>query len=289
MGIEKDTTFKFIGKNALEVLFELANLPESIDSSTFEEQTRELISLKISQFIPDFIAKNDKIYLMWEFESKHVDKSSKKRFHTYVALFDYEYNDEDLDIIFLVISTAEKSKVAEYNIGDTDNFKIIIFNIKELGFEEIINNACDKIKIQKSFNMTELVKLALTSLMPGTREGNIKQFKVLSDMIKNIVFEDEDAKISFGGLLLLLSNIYFDKEDPIRKKIQGDIMGKIDCIVEMREEQYNSGYDSGVDDGVLKVARNLLVNGFPIEMVCENTSLPLDKINGLLKEIRFSK
>ena len=92
MGIEKDTTFKFIGKNALEVLFELANLPESVDSSTFEEQTREMISLKISQFIPDFIAKNDKVYLMWEFESKYVDKSSKKRFHTYVALFDYEYN-----------------------------------------------------------------------------------------------------------------------------------------------------------------------------------------------------
>ena len=187
------------------------------------------------------------------------------------------------------MSTAEPTKVVEYKIGDTDNFKIIIFNIKELGFEEIINNACDKIKTQESFNMTELVKLALISLMPGNREGNIKQFYVLSDMIKNIVFEDEDAKILFGGLLLLLSNIYFDKEDPIRKKIQGDIMGKIDCIVEMREEQYNSGYDSGVDDGLLKVARNLLVNGFPIEMVCENTSLPLDKVNGLLEEIRFSK
>ena len=62
-------------------------------------------------------------------------------------------------------------------------------------------------------------------------------------------------------------------------------MGKIDCIVEMREEQYNSGFD----DGLLKVARNLLVNGFPVEMVCENTSLPVDKINGLLEEIRFSK
>ena len=62
-------------------------------------------------------------------------------------------------------------------------------------------------------------------------------------------------------------------------------MGKIDCIVEMREEQYNSG----VDDSVLKVARNLLVSGFPVEMVCENTSLPVDKINGLLEEIRFSK
>ena len=163
------------------------------------------------------------------------------------------------------------------------------FYVGCLFFEKIINNAEDKIENSECFSIEELVKLALTSLMPGTREGNIKQFDKLADMMDGIVFEDEDAKISFGGLLLLLSNIYFDKEDPIRKKIQGDIMGKIDCIVEMREEQYNSGYDSGVDDGLLKVARNLLVNGFPVEMVCENTSLPVDKINGLLEEIRFSK
>lgn len=31
MGIEKDTTFKFVGKNFLDIFFNLANVPDSVD------------------------------------------------------------------------------------------------------------------------------------------------------------------------------------------------------------------------------------------------------------------
>ena len=66
-------------------------------------------------------------------------------------------------------------------------------------------------------------------------------------------------------------------------------MGKIDCIVEMREEQYNSGFNSGYDDGFeeasLMVARNLLINGFSVDVVLKNISLDEDKISELLNEI----
>lgn len=58
-------------------------------------------------------------------------KKSQKRFHTYVALYDYEKNNNDLDIIFVVLSTKEKTNVVEYKIGDIDTFKIIIFNIND--------------------------------------------------------------------------------------------------------------------------------------------------------------
>jgi len=54
--------------------------------------------------------------------------------------------------------------------------------------------------------------------MPPTREGIINQFYKLSEMMDYIVFEDEEARISFVGILLLLSNIYFDIADRIRKK-----------------------------------------------------------------------
>ena len=74
------------------------------------------------------------------------------------------------------------------------------------------------------------------------------------------------------------------------------IMGKIDCIVEMREEQYNSGfvsgfnsgYDDGFEEASLMVARNLLINGFSVDVVLKNISLDEDKIRELLKEIENS-
>lgn len=281
MVIEKDTTFKYIGKNFIKVLFDLVNMPETVYPYQLREETEEMISLKISQLKPDFVGRAGNVIVMFEFESSYVGNPSKKRFHAYVALYDYEHNDDDLDIIFCVITTKEKSKIAEYKIGDIDNFKIAIFNIAELGYEEIINNSLDKIEKQVVFSAEELVKLALTSLMPPTREEIINQFYKLSEMMDCIVFEDEEARISFVDILLLLSNIYFDITDRIRKKIQGVFMGKIDCIVELCDEKF--------EEGLMEAARNLLISGLSAEFVSENTKLPLSRIEELERKIKSSK
>ena len=218
---------------------------------------------------------------MFEFESSYVGIPSRKRFHAYVALYDFEKNDENLDICFCVITTKEKSKVIEHKIGDADNFRIRIFNIRDLGFEQILNNAYDKIEKQEALSLEELVKLALTSLMPGTREGNIDQFYELSDMVDLIVFDCEDDKISFVGLLLLLSEIYFDTNDPICKKIRGVLMNRVDSIVEFGKEKYT--------EGLIEAARNFLSFGLSAEIVSENTALPLKKVKELQKEVKASK
>lgn len=277
MGIEKDTTFKFIGKNFLDILFNLANLPKSVDASEIDEVTEDLISLRIAQFRPDFIGSDGKNIVMFEYESSYVGTPSKKRFHTYVALYDYENNDEDLDIIFCVITTKEKSKIVEYKIGDIDSFKIFIFNIQDLGKEKIISNSKFKIKNNIVFTVRELVELALTSIMDEKHEENIKQFFKLSKMMDKVIFEDEDAKTSFCGIVFLLSNIYFEENDPIRKKIQGVFMGKVDCIVEMREEEFNNGFG----EAMLKIARSLLLEGASVETVSRLTELPISEITNL--------
>ena len=57
----------------------------------------------------------------------------------------------------------------------------------------------------------------LPSRVPGIKEVN-----GLSEMMDDIVFENDDAKMSFTGIVLLLSRMYFSKNDPVRKKIQGE-------------------------------------------------------------------
>ena len=118
--------------------------------------------------------------------------------------------------------------------------------------------------------------------MPGTRKGNIKQFHELHNISEKIKFKNDDVRTSFYGLLLLLSNIYFDKDDLIRKKIQSDFMNKIDCIVEMRQEQYEAGMERGIRDTINK----LLSNGLSLEFVSENLGLSVAEIKKLLKEVK---
>ena len=261
-------------------------MPDSVDALDIDEGTEELISLRIAQFRPDFIGSDGKTIVMLEYESSFLGKQTRKRFHAYVALYDYENNDEDLDIFFCVITTKEKSKIVKHKIGDIDSFKISVFNIADLGMEKILSNADFKIKNQIRFTTEELVELALTSLMPGSREKNIRQFFKLSNMMDKIVFDSEDAKTSFCGIVLLLSNIYFEKDDEMRKRIQGVFMGKVDCIVEMREDQFkngfNNGFNNGFSDGVskssLKIARNMLAEGMSVEDVSKLTELPIDEV-----------
>jgi hypothetical protein len=62
-------------------------------------------------------------------------------------------------------------------------------------------------------------------------------------------------------------------------------MGKVDCIVEMREEQFQAGFDKGL----MEVARNFLISGFPVDVVSKNTTLPIDKVEKLAQEINSSK
>ncbi len=43
----------------------------------------------------------------------------------------------------------------------------------------------------------------------------------------------------------MLGNMYFEKDDPLRKDILGDFMMKVDCIEEYGKEQYNKGKKKG--------------------------------------------
>ena len=126
--------------------------------------------------------------------------------------------------------------------------------------------------------------------MLGTRKGNIKQFHELHNISEKIKFKNDDVRTSFYGLLLLLSNIYFDKDDLIRKKIQSDFMNKIDCIVEMRQEQYEAGMERGMERGIERGIRDtinkFLSNGFSLEAVSKGLGLSVAEIKKLLKEVK---
>ena len=71
-------------------------------------------------------------------------------------------------------------------------------------------------------------------------------------------------------VILILSSMYFDELDSIRKEIQGDIMGKVDCVME------------AIENGKIEVAVNFLKNSnVSLEEISENTGLPLEKVKEL--------
>ena len=278
MAMEKDYSFKYIGENYLSVLLDLAEIPEDMRTDTFEDVTSELGNLDTMRLRPDLIIKNSKLVIMMEYESSYVDTSTKKRFHAYVTLYDYYKNHENLDIYFFVITSKEKSKIASYRIDDIDEFRFKIINIRDLDFGKIINNTKSKIKNNEEFMAEDSVKLALTSLMPKTKEKNINQFYYLSDISKEMKFENIESKKSFLSLILVLSNIFFEKDDNFRKDLQSDIMNKIDCFTERIEEVKRDVTINVSEKKDIQYGIKFLEKGFPIEDVSEIVGLPVEKL-----------
>ena len=284
----KDASFKFISKKHLKVLFEIFGIQfgRDLDFSDVEVLTTEEIAIEPALLRPDYVVKLDNIIFMMEFESSYVGTQKKKLFKLYVAAYDYKNNDENNKIIFFVISTKEKSKMASYKINDWDSFNFPIISLKDLDKDKIINNVETKIENNGEFSDRELIEFSLTPIMEDNREKITEQFYKTKDLLNQIEFPTEEIKTSSYGIVLMLSSMFFDELDEFRKDLQGDLMGKVDCVQEACRESYEAGRSKGLSDGArdasINFARNLLVNtGLSDEEISKNTGLPLEKIREL--------
>jgi len=286
MPLAKDTTFKVIGKDFLKKFLEIFGFEIEIDFSQIEELTGELVLLEGEVKKPDAIFADGKVVLMIEYQSTKIKTEDKKRFKVYVSVWDLQKNKDDKKIIFAVISTADESGMAEYKINDWDVFKFPVLSLKDLDLGQIINNTETKIKNKEAFSEKELIELAITPVLPSTREEIISQFFKTADLISQIEFPSNELKNSICGLVLMLTNIYFDELEEVRKKIQGVYMGKIDCVVEFGQEKYDAGLLEGALSKSEEFACNLLREGsFSDEKISRLTDLPLEKIMELRKSL----
>ena len=269
----KGASFKFISKDHLKELFDILDfhLDFDIDPLDVEVLPTEVVAIEPSLVRPDYIIRIKNIIFMMEFESSHVGLKKKKLFKLYIAAYDYKNNDKNDSIIFFVVSTKEKSKMAEYNINDWDSFKFPIISLRELDKEKIINDIKTKMDNKDTFTNRELIELALTPILEKDKENVIDQFYETKEIMSKIHYPSDEIKTSVYGIVLMLSSMYFDELDPIRKDIQGDLMGKVDCVAEACKKSF--------DEGEINVVRNMLVNSdLSVEEISRISGVSLDKV-----------
>ncbi|WP_296849438.1 hypothetical protein, partial [uncultured Methanobrevibacter sp.] len=134
------------------------------------------------------------------------------------------------------------------------------------------------------------------------RKNIIHQFEETATLMNQISYRTQTIKESVYGIALMLGNMYFTKEDPMRKKIQGDFMMKVDCVTEAIQENYNAGKTEGKiegkkegkiegkkegkiegkKEGKIEIIKDLLNEG---ELTTESTINKLNSLNCDLKTI----
>ena len=288
----KDASFKFISKDHLKELFDILDfhLDFDIDPLDVEVLPTEVVVIEPSLVRPDYIIRIKNVIFMMEFESSHVGLKKKKLFKLYISAYDYKNNDENDNIIFFVVSTKEKSKMAEYNINDWDSFKFPIISLKELDKEKIINNIETKMDNKDTFTNRELIELALTPILEKNKEKVIGQFYETKEIMSRIQYPTDEIKTSVYGIVLMLSSMYFDELDPVRKDIQGDLMGKVDCVAEACRKSFDEGHSDGLSKGRFEaeenIVRNMLVNSdLSVEEISRLCGVSLDRVVDLKSKL----
>ena len=303
----KDMTFKHISKTHLNELINL--LPNDInieidENTEIEILTEEQISIEPSLYKPDLIVRIGNLILMIEYQSTYVAKDDKKRFKVYISNFDYKNNKKNLEIIFLVLSTAEYSKMAKHSINKWDTFTFPIVSLYNINEREIISNIEEKINNRETITDSELIELALTPMMVRGRDNIINQFEEIIPLMSEITYRSKKIKESVYAIALMLGNMYFTKNDPLRKKILGDFMYKGDFIQEYIEEKEEIALKKGKEEGMKEgekngkidlikkqlnneiISMNIAINEL-ISLNCETTTI--SQITGLTeKEIQNS-
>ncbi len=139
---------------------------------------------------------------------------------------------------------------------------------------EIINNIETKIENNETFTNKELLELALTPILESEKEYVIDQFYQTINILSRISFPTDEIKNSVYGVVLMLCSMYFEELNPIRKNIQGDLMGKVDCVVE--------AIAKGVSQNSEDIARNFLRNSDnSLEEIAMNAALSLERVKEL--------
>ena len=91
------------------------------------------------------------------------------------------------EIRFIILSTAEKTKIKQYHLFDGSNVYFLIISLADSNKKEIISIIKEKINKHVNFSDEDAVKLALTPLMDIKKENIESQFYQTKHLV-NVVF-----------------------------------------------------------------------------------------------------
>ena len=137
-----------------------------------------------------------------------------------------------------------------------------------------------------TFTNRELIELALTPILEKNKEKVIGQFYETKEIMSRIQYPTDEIKTSVYGIVLMLSSMYFDELDPVRKDIQGDLMGKVDCVAEACRKSFDEGKNEGHSETEENIVRNMLVNSdLSVEEISRLCGVSLDRVVDLKSKL----
>lgn len=244
-------------------------------SKKIKIMTKELRQLDPKTFVPDIILELDEEILIIELQSTKVGKRHHQRFHIYVAISDYNFDEMGKEVNLCVFTTAEGSRQISYHVNRDNDFNYDVISLAEYDSEEIINTINYKIENNVEITGKELVLFTLVPIIEKT--GNVEDH---IDFVVDTLINLDGLGSSIKALAYGIEWLIVDKfvKDKLTRNILcdklGDRMTLIDEYARNRERR-----------SIEKIIKNQLKSGLSAEVIAESADIPLSRVRDIERSL----
>lgn len=268
---QEDMIFKNVNDEDARILLDIMGKK----SKKVKIMTKELRQLDPTTFVPDIILELDDEILIIELQSTKVKRKHHKRFHIYVALADYNFDEMRKEVNLCVFTTAEVSKKISHYVNKDNDFKYEIINLADYDSDEIINTITYKIENNIEITGKEIVLFALVPIIE--KSGSVEDY---IEYIVDTLLDLKDLTPSIKALVLGIEWLIVDKfvTDEQTRNILCDALGdRMTLIHEYARNKEN------------RIIRNQLKSGMKAEVIARTADIPLSRVKSIERTLKMKK
>ena len=298
----KDISSKYLAEIFGQEFFDIFNL--RLPAFVSLERT-ELPAIEVSDMMMDnLMCLADGSLAIVDYESKYSEENKVKYFGYIARLIKREYNKKHKipRIHVIIIYTADVAEGRTDPVLDMGDSRLELTEVFLTGWDSkaILESAEKKILSGGKLSHQEQLKLMICPLSAKGRENKVQIIGRCIKILDTIPDDITRKKISAG--LISFCNKIISKSDfvKLRRMIQMNWFDELiieeaekeavkmanEMASEMASEMATEMTNKEVNDHTIRIARNFLASGTPVESVSQNTGLEMDTVIKLAEELQ---
>ena len=272
-----DYTFKSILLERANGLLEFAKIPYKINKTLISEVTNLGPSISRLDFVGEAERDGKTISLILECQTKLPTDDDIKRFFQYVSSIRI-FKDNDVELYILCVENAPYTK-KEFVLNEGCVYTMHVISLKDFKADEIFKCIEDKLKNNDEITDEDIASLQLivyTDFEESRLEILNRARKLFEKISERLVFDINEKMAAIYLFDVLSANMLDENEYESYVEENVMILNPVERYIDKKSRE--EGKIEGKKDGKIDVARNMIAEGFSIDLIVKITGLSEEDI-----------
>ena len=272
-----DYAFKSILLERANGLLKFVGIPYRINRTLISEITNLGPSISRLDFVGEANHNGKTISLILECQTKLPTDDDIKRFFQYVSSIRI-FKDNDVELYILCVENAPYTK-KEFVLNEGCVYTMHVISLKDFKADEIFKCIEDKLKNNDEITDEDIASLQLivyTDFEESRLEILNRARKLFEKISERLVFDINEKMAAIYLFDVLSANMLDENEYESYVEENVMILNPVERYIDKKSRE--EGKIEGKKDGKIDVARNMIAEGFSIDLIVKITGLSEEDI-----------